>query len=381
MRIALLQGAFFPVPAIRGGAVEKMWFSLGKEFARQGHEVTQISRHIDGLPFSEQIDGVNHIRVNGFDTPKSGLVLKFFDLLYTWRTRSFFTTDFDIIITNTFWAPIILPAKAQQVIMVDVARIPKGQIVLYKHVARLRANSTPVANAIRAEIDGTQQAKVVMIPNPLPFIPMQDVDFNRKKPLILYVGRIHPEKGLDLLIKAYKQTSQTYRLQLVGPWEVSGGGGGKEYLNSLKELAGDASIDFIGPIFDMDTLNQFYIDAAVFVYPSVAEKGETFGLSPLEAMAWGCVPIVSKLACFQDFITQGENGLIFDHRSQNAVQQLAAHIMRIQEDDKLRKKLGRNALQVRKTHSIKHIADLFLEEFAHVVKQSTQPNVSATENS
>ena len=381
MRIALLQGAFFPVPAILGGAVEKMWFSLGKEFVRQGHEVTQISRHVNGLPLSELIDGVNHIRIAGFDTPKSGLVLKFFDLIYTWRTRFVFLTDFDIIITNTFWAPIILPAKAKRVCVVDVARIPKGQMVLYKHVARLRANSTPVANAIRAEVNRTQQTKVVMIPNPLPFIPMQDVDFSLKKPIILYVGRIHPEKGLDLLINAYRRTSQTYRLQLVGPWEVSNGGGGIDYLDSLKKLAGDAAIDFVGPVFDIDILNKFYIDASVFVYPSVAEKGETFGLSPLEAMAWGCVPVVSNLSCFQDFITQEENGLIFDHRSQHAVQQLAEHIMRLQEDNKLQKKLGQNALLVRKTHSIQHIADLFLKEFAHVVNQSTHLNVSAIENS
>ena len=358
-----------------------MWFSLGKEFVRQGHEVTQISRHINKLPVSEQIDGVNHIRIKGFDTPKSGLVLKFFDLVYTWRTRPVFSIDFDIIITNTFWAPIILPNKVQQICIVDVQRMPKRQMVLYKHVARLRANSTPVANAIRDEIDGSQHAKVVMIPNPLPFIPTQDVDFNFKKPTILYVGRIHPEKGLDLLIKAYKQTSQTYRLQLVGPWEVSGGGGGKEYLHSLQQLAGDAAIDFIGPIFDMDALNKFYIDASVFVYPSVAEKGETFGLSPLEAMAWGCVPIVSNLACFQDFITQEKNGLTFDHRSSNAIQQLTECIIRMQEDHELRRRLGRNALQVRKTHSIQCIADLFLEEFAHVVNQSTQLNGSSTKNS
>ena len=126
------------MPTILGGAVEKMWFSLGKEFARQGHEVVQISRLVDGFPASEILDGVSHIRVNGFDTPKSGLVLKLFDLLYTLRTRSFFATDFDVIITNTFWAPILLPKNARKVCVVDVQRMPKRQMQLYRNVARLR---------------------------------------------------------------------------------------------------------------------------------------------------------------------------------------------------------------------------------------------------
>lgn len=376
MRIAILQGAFLPVPTILGGAVEKMWFSLGKEFAQKGHEVTQISRHFNGLPALEVIDGVQHIRVKGFDTPKSGLVLKALDMFYTIRARNVFLDDFDIVISNTFWAPILLPAKAKKVCVVDVARMPKGQMRLYKQVACLRANSTAVVDAIQREVPVSIHNKIKMIPNPLPFIPLEEVNYSHKKPIVLYVGRIHPEKGLDLLIKAYKQTSQTYKLQLVGPWEVALGGGGEAYLNSLKQIAGNASVEFTGPIFDIELLNIFYKEASIFVYPSVAEKGETFGLSPLEAMAWGCVPIVSNLSCFQDFIIQGENGLIFDHRAQNAAQRLAKHITHLQQDELSRNRLAANALNVRQTHSIQHIADLFLEEFEHIVNPSIHVNVS-----
>ncbi len=50
MRITIVLGAFFPVPPIMGGAVEKVWFALGQEFARRGHEVVQISRTHSTLP-------------------------------------------------------------------------------------------------------------------------------------------------------------------------------------------------------------------------------------------------------------------------------------------------------------------------------------------
>ena len=39
MKITIVLGAFFPVPPIKGGAVEKIWFALGQEFARRGHDV------------------------------------------------------------------------------------------------------------------------------------------------------------------------------------------------------------------------------------------------------------------------------------------------------------------------------------------------------
>jgi len=366
LRIAIIQGAFLPVPPLQGGAVEKMWFSLGKEFARQGHTVTHISRDHENLPDSEFTDGVHYLRVQGYKTPKSGLALKGYDLLYTLNARKLLSADFDIVVTNTFWAPILLSAKYQRACMVDVQRMPKRQMRLYNQVARLRANSTPVAHAIRKGISSSSHDKVVLIPNPLPFTPVQLIDFTAKKPIILYAGRIHIEKGLDLLIKAFKKTSQQYRLQIVGPWEISAGGSGRQYLDSLRELAENADIEFIEPVYDMQALNKLYIDASLFVYPSVAEQGETFGLAPLEAMAWGCVPIVSNLACFHDFIKDGENGLVFDHRSPMAISQLARHISVLQQNNLLRNKLANSALSVRKSHSMTHVAGLFLEEFHRI---------------
>ena len=44
------------------------------------------------------------------------------------------------------------------------------------------------------------------------------------------------------------------------------------------------------------------IESKFFIYPLKAERGETFGLSVLEAMSCGTVPIVSSLACFKDFL-------------------------------------------------------------------------------
>ena len=81
MRITILQGAFLPVPPLRGGAVEKLWFEMGKQFSQQGHIVCHVSRSFPGLAKQEFIEGVRHVRVSGYDTPANGLRLKALDLL------------------------------------------------------------------------------------------------------------------------------------------------------------------------------------------------------------------------------------------------------------------------------------------------------------
>jgi glycosyltransferase involved in cell wall biosynthesis len=369
MRIAILQGAFLPVPPSMGGAVEKMWFVLGKEFASKGHEVLHISRKTEALLGSEVIDQVRHVRVKGYDIPKSGMVLKLLDLFYTLRVRKLFA-DYDVVITNTFWAPILFTKKVRQACLVDVARMPKGQMWFYRGVGSLRANSGPVAVAIRKELPDFYHEKVVVIPNPLPFTPTNEAILANKKPVILYTGRVHPEKGLDLLVEAFAQSNQNYTLKIVGPSDVAAGGGGLSYLESLQRKAGNAPIEFVGPIYDIEALNRFYAEAAIFVYPSVAETGETFGLAPLEAMAWGCVPVVSNLACFQDFITDGKNGLIFDHRATDPIHRLATCIASLQDDVSLRERLATSCLSVRESHSTAHIADLFLQEFEQIQRKN-----------
>ena len=76
MKITLIQGPFFPIPPIHGGAVEKLWFAMGKEFYNLGHQVTHISKKEESLPNQEVIEGVQHYRIKGYKTPKNFALAK-----------------------------------------------------------------------------------------------------------------------------------------------------------------------------------------------------------------------------------------------------------------------------------------------------------------
>lgn len=373
MNICIIQGAFLPVPPLLGGAVEKMWFELAKQFAKRGHQITYISRQFDTLLNDEFVDGIQHIRVEGYPTPRNGVYLKLLDFLYTRRAIRRVTEDVDIVVTNTFWAPIWLPKHLQRKAYVDVERVPKGQMRLYRRAGRLRANSTPVANAILKELRGESANRVRMIPNPLPFAT-PTLGLQKRHPSILYCGRVHPEKGLDLLVQAVNSIDGCPPVRVVGPWEISQGGGGAQYLDQLRALDYSNRITFVDPIFDSEKLSQEYAMSSLFVYPSVAEKGETFGLAPLEAMAWGCVPIVSSLDCFRDFIVNDVNGLIFDHRATDAVGQLTSRIKDMLQNSIKHAELAESAVKVCETHSTAIIADQFLVDFELLISENSVGN-------
>ncbi|MET0943927.1 MAG: glycosyltransferase family 4 protein [Flavobacterium sp.] len=364
MKITIVQGAFFPVPPLMGGAVEKMWYGLAKEFANRGHEVNYISKSFEGLSNVESEDGIDHIRVKGYKAPSSGIVLKILDLFYTLKAVRKIATNTDIIISNTFWLPIILSLKQKKKCMIDVARMPKGQMKFYTKNARLRANSSPVAKAIKDEIKTEYFDKVVMIPNTLPYRNTTTIDFSKKQKIILYTGRIHPEKGLDILIKSFVSLdAKDWQLLIVGPYSTETGGGGGAYLDKLKQLAQNSNVRFLEPIFDIDKLNVIYSKASVFVYPSIAEQGETFGVSPLEAMSWGCATIVSNLDCFKDFLIHNKNGLCFDHRAERRVEILSQYLKDLMNNPQLINDLATAGLMVNDTHSNEKLAAEFLNEF------------------
>ena len=182
-------------------------------------------------------------------------------------------------------------------------------------------------------------------------------------------GRIHPEKGIEIAINAIKKLDIKWPLKIIGPHRIDQGGGGKHYLNKLKEISKNYPIKFCKPIFKSKLLEKEYAKASIFLYPSIAEKGETFGLAPLEAMSYGAVPIVSDLDCFKDFIKNNKNGLIFNHNNKPEIT-LAKKIMSLQNSITLRQKLSKQAFKVNKSHSIEKICNLFIADFKKIIKNN-----------
>jgi len=337
MRITIVIGPFYPIPPVLGGAVEKVHLLLAGVYRAAGHDVTIVSRRYKDFADEEIVDGIRHIRVPSTDRSSRLAVNLLLDLLYAVRVAAALPPA-DVTVTNGFFLPLVLPHRRAGKIYVQVGRYPKRQMLLYFRADRLQAVSQAVAQAIARQAPWLKR-KIAVIPYAIPdryFAPRGE---GARERVVLYVGRIAREKGIELLIQGFAAMGQhrdaaattRWSLRVVGPHAVAQGGDGVEYLTELQALAQRHGVgcEFVGPIFGQNVLIGEYRRSAIFVYPSLAETGEALPLAPLEAMANGCAAIVSDLRCFDDYIEAGVTGLRFDHRGADPAGALAVQLARL----------------------------------------------------
>ena len=140
---------------------------------------------------------------------------------------------------------------------------------------------------------------VAVIPNGID-LP-EPYDFDRPlRPKALYIGRLHPKKGLDMLIRAWAQVEAScpsWDLEIVGPSEI----GYRPQLEALVTSLRVKNVHFRDATFG-DEKYRMYASASLFVMPTLHEN---FGMTVAEALASGVPVICSKGAPWQGLETHG----------------------------------------------------------------------------
>lgn len=350
MKITIATGPIYPVPAVLGGSVQRLWHSLANEFAAKGHDVTIFAKAHRGQPEEERLDGVRIVRWGGYDLSTSLKRDLLLCLLYAVQAAPRVPVA-DIVVTNDFWMPAVLPRLRPSAgkVVVNANRFPKKQYALYGRASAFSAASAAVADAIIKQVPRFS-GRVRVIPNCIDDAFLKPLSARTRavdsdEPVhILYVGRINPEKGLNLLAEALRHLSQscarTWRCSLVGPVAEDQGGGGHEYAARIMELMDGMPVTMLPPVYAPAELSKVYESADIFVYPSQADTGEAMPLAPIEAMARGAVPVVSKLGAFLEYVHPGVNGLVFDHHCGDASMNLAAELKVLIESPQRRQQMS-----------------------------------------
>jgi glycosyltransferase involved in cell wall biosynthesis len=88
--------------------------------------------------------------------------------------------------------------------------------------------------------------------------------------VLLYLGRLHPKKGLSILLRGWKTASRRERdwVLMIAGWDQ--GGHRRELEQLTRELNLDDSVQFIGPLFG-EARDAAYQKANAFVLPSLSE--------------------------------------------------------------------------------------------------------------
>jgi D-inositol-3-phosphate glycosyltransferase len=210
--------------------------------------------------------------------------------------------------------------------------------------------ATTIEREQMASLYGADSGKVAVIPpgvdlslfRPLPCSEARaSIGLPPDHSMVLFVGRIQPIKGLDLLIRAMalllrRNPGLRDQTSLV----VIGGHGDPDAdeemrrLNTLRDDLGVGDlVTFLGSR-DQDTLVDYYNAATTVVVPSYYES---FGMVALEAMACGTPVIATDVGGLSLNVADGYNGYLIESGDVDA---LAYKIGLLITQDELRRHLG-----------------------------------------
>jgi len=162
--------------------------------------------------------------------------------------------------------------------------------------------------------------------------------FAEKEELMLLVGRHgDPNKNTEMMLDALAIMGDTggWKVRFVGPMTPEFEQRRDAFLHSNPRLR--EKVVFTGQIDDKRELFELYNRAKLLCLTS---RRESWGMVCVEAMAFGCVPVVTAISSAQDLTNEGENGIIIDSYEPA---EWAVRVQRIMSDAPLLEQLSDTA--------------------------------------
>jgi glycosyltransferase involved in cell wall biosynthesis len=351
----------FPPAYAYGGPLQAA-YGMSRELVSRGHKVTVFTTdvcdaHSRFKPAQNPVD-MDGIRVYRFRNVNNRLAQKNLPLapaMFTALRRQ--AKDFDLVhlheyissqalFTRYFCRKYRIPYILQPHGSLPVIFEKQSLKRIYDKVwgRRLLADAEKVIALNQMEAEqfkgrGINEESIEIIPNGINTAEFKNLpprgEFRKKhqlnsdQKLILYLGRIHRIKGLDLLSRAFARLPQDFSqvtLVIAGP--------DNGYLATLKELIGKLGIKenvfLIDALYGRDKLAA-YVDADAYVLPSAYE---TFPVTVLEALACGLPVITTKRCGIADIVAKA--GYVVP-REEDCLQDALLEVLR---DGKSRERFG-----------------------------------------
>ncbi|MFN8465011.1 MAG: glycosyltransferase family 1 protein [Caldilineaceae bacterium] len=175
-----------------------------------------------------------------------------------------------------------------------------------------------------------------------------------EKPLLLYVGRLSPEKRVDWLLPVLDSLPEA-RLVIVGDGPTR---------PRLERMFSGRAVHFTGYLRG-EQLAQAYASCDIFVFPAA---NETLGNVVLEAMASGLPVVAPRSGGVQDHVVPDTTGLLFDPGAQRELVSAVAQLIHQPLQAQLLGANGRRAIEARSWALV--LDDLFVQ-YARVLNSRT----------
>lgn len=358
MRILHVVPSFHP----SWGGTSKMVKIISKELVKKGHEVVVCTSNF----------GYEHNKINVQNM--DGVTIRFFRNVDPYFARSLkicadlgiatFLKDeimfFDVVHLHEFRTfqnilvyyyarkydvPCVLQTHGSLPRIIEKKMLKQVYDVFFGY--RLLRNASKVIALTRMEANqyrsmGVPKKKIKIIPNGIDLSEYSNLPstgsfkekfgLDKNLRMVLYLGRIHRIKGIDILVEAFASVIENLddvMLVVVGPDDG--------YLGELEALIKALNIEdkviITGPMYGEDKL-EAYVDADVYVLPS---RYETFPMTVLEALACG-TPIILTENCGLSDLIRDNVGLVVTPDSTKLTEALLKLLLDSDEQNMFRQK-------------------------------------------
>lgn len=339
----------------KGGA-EIYTHEIAKRLVKKGYSITLFTSKFKGCKNEEFVDNIKIVRKGG----KFTVYLKAISFCKKNHTK------FDIIIDEINTIPFLTHKFANNIkVIALIHQLAKefwfyetlfpinliGYHILEPKLLKHYVNipTITVSNSTKKDLEKLGFKKVFVVHNGLNVRAVNKIPEKYKQPAIIFVGRMKKAKKPQDVIKAFKIVKKEVRNAML--WMVGDG-----YLRKKLEKITNKNVKFFGYV-DNKTKNELVKKAWVIAVPGVREG---WGQVVTDANALGTPAVGYNIPGLKDSIKQGYNGILVESEPES----LAEGLIEIITNDKLRKKLSKNAIKWAKKFSWNKSA----KEFEKIIK-------------
>lgn len=364
MRILQVVRQFYPST----GGVETYTMALSRRLLRLGYncDVLTLNRCFDSdttLPGEELVEGIRVFRIpywgikRLFIAPGVLQYLRAYDLVHVHNIDFF--SEFLVMTKPLHRKPIVVSTHGG---FFHTSRLAFLKKVYFRTLTPLflnHANQVIASSTHDYDIFAPLVPHIKLIEYSVDFGHLLTVVKDIEPGLMLYVGRLAENKQVGNLIRCLAQVRLAVpdaHLALVGP----------DFDNMTEQLKAQAqvlgvadAITVTGRVPD-DELAAWMARAHIFVS---ASEYEAFGISVLEAMSTGTVPVVNPLKSFRHFIQHGQNGFLTDFSNTDESARTVTEVLRMGHEEIMN--LGQQA----KAKAIRYDWENAIERYSNLYHQ------------
>lgn len=189
----------------------------------------------------------------------------------------------------------------------------------------------------------------------------EELQLNRDKPILLFVGKIMGSKGVTNLLDAYEQLDTDCTLVVVGPSKDD------KLVERLNEYT-QAGVKYLG-YTEQYRLDALFKLADLFVFPT---RADVFPLVTLEAMAAGTPVVTTNVGGLSEQISE-ETGILVEPEDSEAVTRAVDEFLK--DEERLQNASDAALDRVRENFSWNKVAEKTATTYIDILKQESAQNI------